>query len=165
MTAPTSRVPHPLLPRPSQEAVSAVLAEVRSCLCPALQALPCYLFFTPPRTTLDPSISLAAAQLTPAATLVLGWERPLPPALAAADPHALLAPHAQELLAASHPGAAPADATLAYPAARGARPPAPKPHDPPGVAGPSGVAPGAGSEASRGGGADGERKVPKWLKR
>lgn len=132
-----------------------------------MQALPCYLFFTPPRTTLDPSISLAAAQLTPAATLVLGWERPLPAALAAAAPHTLLAPHALELLEAARHGAAAAEEVApAYPAARGARLPAAKPDAAPGIAaGPSSAPAGASVGASRGGGADGEKKVPKWLKR
>eukprot|EP00967_Tisochrysis_lutea_P155713 scaffold312264_cov27-Tisochrysis_lutea.AAC.4 len=148
--------------------IRAVLA----CLRPELQGIPSHLFFTPPRTTLDQTMSLAAANLTPAATLILGWDVPLPPDVSAAEPRALLAPHARSLLVpqdnSGHGNMQ--DNALSFPATRSvsAAPPIN------GAATLGAISSGIGPSTSTGlssnasssrVGAEAERKVPKWLKR
>mmetsp|Transcript_2921 Transcript_2921/g.8669 ORF Transcript_2921/g.8669 Transcript_2921/m.8669 type:complete len:190 (-) Transcript_2921:381-950(-) len=155
-----------------QEAVSTVLSQVLACLRPELQGIPSHLFFTPPRTTLDQTMSLAAANLTPAATLILGWDVPLPPDVSAAEPRALLAPHARSLLVpqdnSGHGNMQ--DNALSFPATRSvsAAPPIN------GAATLGAISSGIGPSTSTGlssnasssrVGAEAERKVPKWLKR
>ena len=89
-----------------QEAVGAVLAEVRGCLSPTLQSAQPYLFVTPPRRVLDVSLSLAAAGLVPAATLLLGFDPPVSAGAAGSTPSEVLSARALALLAAPPDAAA-----------------------------------------------------------
>ena len=159
-----------------QEPVSAVIAEVEKCLSERVRAAArVHLFITPPRTRVPPASSLAAAGLVPAATVVAGWEPPLPDALSA--PAELLAEHARALLcdlgacdaptAADFPVAAPPE-----PAIEGhVVPPSKRRAE----VEPSGGSPAHQSGASVGGGATSRvagaaagasgKGAPKWFKR
>ena len=141
-----------------QEAVGAVLAEVRGCLSPTLQSAQPYLFVTPPRRVLDVSLSLAAAGLVPAATLLLGFDPPVSAGAAGSTPSEVLSARALALLAA------PPDAAAA-----------PQPSFPSALNLPSRSAAGGGgalapplgstSGEAAAAGKGKERKVPKWLQR
>ena len=101
---------HPLEP------VAHVLEEVGAVLSADARACPFHLFTSPPRTTLRPELSLTQAGLVPAATAILAFDAPLPAALAALPPAALVDPDALHRL-----GARPADeALLEFPSARSA---------------------------------------------
>merc|ERR1719265_942103 len=82
-----------------QEPVSDVLTLVQSCLEPRLASRAAYLFTTPPRTRLDPALSLVEAGFVPAATAVLAWTDALPAELAPLSGVAALSDQAAQLLA------------------------------------------------------------------